>query len=85
MRERGEGGREGERGGRERERGVGDRQREIVYVCSHMDFGANGIIRTVLWQIEGGSLSVITRPICNGSEWRLFHLNCRSHYHHMYL
>lgn len=37
---------------------------ETPCVYSHMDFEANGIIRTLLCLIEGGSLSVITRPDC---------------------
>lgn len=70
---------------------------EMLYVHSHMDFGANGIfggwgvggrgsVRSRgLRQTDEGSLSIITRPICEGSELRLFHSNCRSHQRHMYL
>lgn len=41
------GGGEGERRGWERGRVRKNRQWEIVCMCSHMDFGANGIIRTL--------------------------------------
>lgn len=71
-------------------RGAGS---EMLYVHSHMDFGANGIFLGVgggvsgrgLRQTDEWSLSIITRPICEGSELRLFHLNCRSHQQHIYL
>lgn len=58
------GGGEGERRGWERGRVRKNRQWEIVCMCSHMDFGANGIIRTLLCPIKEASLSVITGPIC---------------------
>lgn len=80
--------RDREGAGESEEEGGGGAGREMVYVHSRMDFGANGIFwgrRRGLRQTDEGSLSIITRPICEGSELRLFHLNCRSHQRHIYL
>lgn len=40
-----------------------DRQQEIVCMGSHMDFRANSVIRTQLYWIKEGTLSVIIKPI----------------------
>lgn len=84
--------RDREGAGESEEEGGGGAGSKMLYVHSHMDFGANGIfwggwvVRSRgLRQTDEGSLSIIARPICEGSELRLFHLNCRSHQRHMYL